>query len=317
VVRSEGHQRRCQGCGTPLARDNRSRLCSPCSRHEVQASGAPAKPDGFWRRATLRDALGARHFGQVLYAYRHEHRPVLTQAKVGRWLGLTQGQVSRIEIGPPIRDLDALVHWARVLRIPAGMLWFDLPGQTRQAPDNERENATDRLSRRITPRQPNLAALHAPPEEIIAYLQEQWHLLVRADNLFGPAHVLWLVHEQLKLIESLLPDVHNGVRTSLLSLGAEYAESAAWLHEDADDQKAAFWTSRALEWAHAAGDHRLVAWALFRRSQQVARDGDVAQAIGLAQAAQNRIRPDDATYSSGRWSAAVLCQATLGCAGVG
>jgi tetratricopeptide (TPR) repeat protein len=72
-----------------------------------------------------------------------------------------------------------------------------------------------------------------------------------------------------------------------LSLGAEYAESAAWLHEDAGDQIATFWTGRALAWAHAAEDHRLVAWSLFRRSQQVAAQRDVAQAIGLARAAQD------------------------------
>jgi hypothetical protein len=96
VGSSEGQERRCQGCGTRLARDNRSRLCSPCSRHEVAASSAPIKQDGFWQRPALRDALESRHFGQVLNAYRYEHRPVLTQAKVGRWLGLTQGQVSRL-----------------------------------------------------------------------------------------------------------------------------------------------------------------------------------------------------------------------------
>lgn len=113
-------------------------------------------------------------------------------------------------------------------------------------------------------------------------------MLVRADNLFGPAHVLKLVHEQIELIEALLRHARDSVRASLLSLGAEYAESAAWLHEDANnDQMAAFWTSRALEWAHAAGDHRLVAWALFRRSQQVAGERDAAQAIGLARAARS------------------------------
>jgi hypothetical protein len=112
-------------------------------------------------------------------------------------------------------------------------------------------------------------------------------LLVRADNLFGPAYVLRLVHEQIELIESLLHDTRDDVRASLLSLGARYAESAAWLHEDADDQLATFWTSRALEWAHAAGDHLLVAWALFRRSQQAAREGNAVWSIGLAQAAEN------------------------------
>ena len=71
----EGQERRCQGCGTRLARDNRSRLCSPCSRHEVQASSAPIKQDSFWQRAALRDALESRHFGRVVNAYRYEHRP--------------------------------------------------------------------------------------------------------------------------------------------------------------------------------------------------------------------------------------------------
>jgi hypothetical protein len=65
-------------------------------------------------------------------------------------------------------------------------------------------------------------------------------LLVRADNLFGPAYVLRLVHEQLELIESLLADTRDDVRAARWSLGARYAESAAWLHEDADDQLATF-----------------------------------------------------------------------------
>ena len=108
----KGQERCCQGCGTRLARDNRSRRCSPCSRHEVVATSAPIKQDAFWQRAALRDALESRHFGQVLNAYRYEHRPILTQAKVGRWLGLTQGQVSRLErTAQPTHDLNKLDQW--------------------------------------------------------------------------------------------------------------------------------------------------------------------------------------------------------------
>jgi transcriptional regulator with XRE-family HTH domain len=130
VARSEGPERRCQGCRTRLARDNHARLCSPCSRHEVQASSAPTKQDGFWERAALRDALESRHFGQVLNAYRYDHRPVLTQAKVGRWLGLTQGQVSRLErTAQPTHDLNKLDQWARALHIPQRYLWFQLSEQ--------------------------------------------------------------------------------------------------------------------------------------------------------------------------------------------
>jgi hypothetical protein len=29
--------------------------------------------------------------------------------------------------GPPVRNLDTLAHWARVLRIPPHLLWFKLP----------------------------------------------------------------------------------------------------------------------------------------------------------------------------------------------
>ena len=54
-------------------------------------------------------------------------RDGISQEMLGTWLGLTQAQVSRIENGPPIRNLDTLAHWARVLRIPVHLLWFKLP----------------------------------------------------------------------------------------------------------------------------------------------------------------------------------------------
>ncbi|WP_255292763.1 DNA-binding protein [Micromonospora sp. WMMA1996] len=47
------------------------------------------------------------------------------------WFGITQAQLSRVENGPPMVHLDRLVHWARVLRIPAHRLWFDLPSSER------------------------------------------------------------------------------------------------------------------------------------------------------------------------------------------
>jgi transcriptional regulator with XRE-family HTH domain len=290
-------------CGAYLATDNAGRLCANCQRATRDKFIAPPQvPAEFWQTDQLRAAFAAQHIGRVARAYRlhpyhHEvYGPAgISQGLLGQWLGVQQPQISRIENGPPIRDLDTLAYWARLLGIPARMLWFDLPGTARQATTNRdsgadrgHANAADNPSPLVIPSGPNLAALlAAPPQETIVYLREQWHLLVRADNLFGPAHALHLVHEQIELVEALLRDARDDVRPSLLSLGAQYAESAAWLHEDADDQLAAFWTSRALEWAHAGGDHRLVAWALFRRSQQVARDGDAAWSIGLVQAAQN------------------------------
>ncbi len=82
----------------------------------------------------MRDAFAGWHMGRVCCAYRrhpfHGSDP-LSQELVGRWLGITQPQLSRIEHGPPIRDLDKLIHWARTLRIPPYCLWFDLPGSAR------------------------------------------------------------------------------------------------------------------------------------------------------------------------------------------
>lgn len=84
-------------------------------------------PAEFWERPAFAEAFAARHFGRVLYAYRYEHRPVLTQAKIGRLLGVSQAQVSRLEReAQPARDLDKLVEWAQILRIPQKHLWFRL-----------------------------------------------------------------------------------------------------------------------------------------------------------------------------------------------
>ncbi|MFF5202974.1 hypothetical protein ACFY3B_25570 [Micromonospora parva] len=54
---------------------------------------------------------------------------MLPQTVVAGWLGITQAQLSRVENGPPLVHLDRLVHWAKLLGMPARSLWFRLPGQ--------------------------------------------------------------------------------------------------------------------------------------------------------------------------------------------
>ncbi len=137
-----GRERYCR-CGTRLALDNSGPQCAQCQRASRDKLIAPPQvPGGFWERDRLRDAFAAQHMGKVVRAYREHpyHWPVygeggIPQRLLGEWLGLSQGQVSRIENGPPIRNLDTLAYWARVLRIPAHLLWFDLPdGSSRAAP---------------------------------------------------------------------------------------------------------------------------------------------------------------------------------------
>ncbi|MGH8904103.1 MAG: hypothetical protein ACRDYA_21085, partial [Egibacteraceae bacterium] len=105
----------------------------------------PEVPPEFWDTDRIRDAFANWHIGQVIRAYRHHsfHRRPLPQELVGGWVGLTQAQMSRIEHGPPVTDLKKLISWAQTLRIPARCLWFDLPGQRRDAPaDQPRDGGT-------------------------------------------------------------------------------------------------------------------------------------------------------------------------------
>lgn len=117
------------GCGTRLARDNRSRRCAACqARARDLMLRPPDVPAQFWDLPQLRDALAGWHIGHVISAYRHHpyHGQVLRQELVAGWVGLTQAQLSRIENGPPVKDLDKLTLWAHVLGIPPHLLWFQL-----------------------------------------------------------------------------------------------------------------------------------------------------------------------------------------------
>ncbi len=126
-------------CGTHLAKDNTERQCARCQRASRDKLIAPPDvPAEFWQTEQFREAFAAQHIGWVSRAYRtHPHHYEvygpggISQTLLGQWLGLRQPQVSRIETGPPIPHLDTLHHWVRTLRIPAELLWFDMPGQAR------------------------------------------------------------------------------------------------------------------------------------------------------------------------------------------
>ncbi|MGQ0777576.1 MAG: hypothetical protein ACT4NY_24730 [Pseudonocardiales bacterium] len=129
----------CQ-CGTHLAKDNTERQCARCQRESRDKLITPPEvPPEFWQTEQLREAFTARHMGRVARAYRtHPHHYAvygpsgISQTLLGQWLGLRQPQVSRFETGPALQHLDTLQHWARIMRIPPELLWFDMPGQTRE-----------------------------------------------------------------------------------------------------------------------------------------------------------------------------------------
>jgi transcriptional regulator with XRE-family HTH domain/tetratricopeptide (TPR) repeat protein len=124
-------------------------------------------------------------------------------------------------------------------------------------------------------------------QEIFVHLREQWHALVKTDNLLGPRFALAGVLNQISVVEALRSVLRDEQRIEVSRLGAKYAESAAWLYEDTDNMtQARFWTNQAMERAYEGDDERMLAWTIFRRAQQAAVIPDAAQTIGLAQAAR-------------------------------
>ncbi|MEU4574606.1 hypothetical protein [Nonomuraea sp. NPDC023979] len=122
--------------------------------------------------------------------------------------------------------------------------------------------------------------------DVLDHLREQWHLLVQRDNLLGPRHTIPAVCEQIAVLEQLLVPARGDDRVDVLRLAARYAESAAWLFEDAGDaDQAGHWTDRAATWAYEVGDNQLIAWTMFRRSQQAMGSRRAGDVLGLATSA--------------------------------
>ncbi|WP_410614027.1 XRE family transcriptional regulator [Amycolatopsis sp. lyj-109] len=76
---------------------------------------------------------------------------------LGRWLGLTQAQVSKLENGKPEQNLETLRRFAKILHLPQHLLWFDFQGQSRlripHSSTNEKVYAGSRPSGLITPQE--------------------------------------------------------------------------------------------------------------------------------------------------------------------
>jgi transcriptional regulator with XRE-family HTH domain len=322
VARSESHERRCQGCGTQLAGDNPSRRCGPCARREVQPSSVPIKPDEFWQRPALRAAQEARHFGQMINAYRHEHRPVLTQAKVGRWLGLTQGQVSRLErTAQPTHDLHKLEQWARALHVPERYLWFRLSQQPVHAyvrssdahslGDESATGGEDVRRRQLLLRaveagaasagspafgwfnaqprpQPSTRAVGMTDVQIIREMTQTFR---RLDHRFGGGHARsaltnYLASDVLPLLRAgrHRDDVHHDLSTAV----AELYQLAGWMSYDVGDTGSGCrYFRQAIHLCHDIGDDALAGEMLAGMSHQTAFLRSPALAIDLAQAAKD------------------------------
>jgi tetratricopeptide (TPR) repeat protein len=137
---AHGGDRRCAGCGSILAADNSAHLCSRCYREQRDQLRTPPTQlrNEFFETDEFRSAFESQHIGKVFKAFRNHPRHLqlfnkaLNQELLGRWLGLTQAQVSKLENAKqPEQNLEILRNYARILHLPQHLLWFDLPGQSR------------------------------------------------------------------------------------------------------------------------------------------------------------------------------------------
>lgn len=282
--------RYCMRCGSRLTRDSRASMCAPC--RQLSGIGSDHAPDlgpDFWHTDQMRDAFASRNMGTVVRAYRyhpaHGHKP-LPQETVSRWLGtVTQSQLSRIESGRNRIDiLDKLIHYAHALKMPADLLWFELPEEKDEAP--KRSGDVFAL-----PGGPLVAATSFKPESaLVDSLIGTLDLYLSMDNLAGPQPLMSIAPQQLRFVENLLSNASSKDRKQLLYVGARYAEFAGWMYQDAGALNSAMqMSSTALDFAQEAGDESLISYILMRRSN-IATDAKRPElALKLADAALDKL----------------------------
>jgi transcriptional regulator with XRE-family HTH domain len=261
----------------------------------------------------------------VLNAYRYEHRPVLTQAKVGRWLGLTQGQVSRLErTAQPTHDLDKLDQWARALGIPERYLWFQLsqqPARAYTSPrgahslDDESETGGEDVRRRQLLRRAVAAGAacvgsstfgwfsaqpatgsgtRAVGKTDVQIIREMTQTFRRLDNRFGGGHARSAVNNYLS--SDVLPLLHgsqyrDSVRPDLFAAVAELKQLAGWMAYDMGEADSGRRHLRnAMHLCKDVGDDALAGEMLAGMSHQAAFLRSATLATDLARAAKDNAK---------------------------
>lgn len=292
-------------CTVRLARDHPGDLCSSCEKALLDLHLAPPEvPANFWDTEQFRDAIAAQHIGRVSRAYRkHPYfvskysKDGIPQEVVGKWLGLTQAQISRIENGKPIRNLDTLAHWARTLRIPAHLLWFSLPDkQPRMFVGESSAGCTRRTREASTGR--SLGPFQKLPtfngteygNNPDAAAMESFR---SADLQVGGGHLYGSVinYLQSNLAPRLFGGKENGDGTSVFTAAGALTEMAGWMAHDAGrDEVAQQHFGRALDLVRVGGDRQLGAHVLGSMSHLASHLGKPDEAIRLARKGRDVLR---------------------------
>jgi hypothetical protein len=299
-------------CGTRLARDNASGRCAACTKGARGTNGTPTRPQGvpaeFWNHPSMCAALGQWHMGRVIAAYRthpHHGRP-LRQEIVAAWVGITQPQLSRIENGPVMVDLGKLTQWARLLRIPSDLLWFQVPEQHRR---------TERPAPPVAVVGGDVRALpgEGPGSDDTAAVQG-WRVM---DAVIGGAYLYGTVTTYLR--DQVAPRLFGGEGgaddVAVFTAAAALTEMAGWMaHECGRDADARQHFHRAWDLSTVGADRHLGVHVLNSVAHLTHHQGRPDEAVGVAQAAQRALAtgPRNPELAAKLLATQARCHATLG-----
>lgn len=305
--------RYCSRCGAWLARDQRGVMCSPCAHRRDQDDQRAVHGADFWQQDSVRDALASQHFGRFVLAYRTAHDPPLTQTTLGRWLGMTQAQVSRMEratTGP--WDLRKLQRWAATLKVPADMLWFAASHTTHESDTATRKVSLEDVHRRDMLKLTGAAVVagsgvaDAPWQRLaeclarrrtadaatVRMIESRTAEFFRSEETMPARQLVTSLRTHHQALRDLITTTtDDALRRRLLVAVGETEALAGWTLFDLQRPRDAVRLYRnALESARAAGDNPLVACVLGYWSYLLSTQDDSPAAVRMLADATEQVR---------------------------
>lgn len=105
------------------------------------------------------------------------------------------------------------------------------------------------------------------------HFQQIRKVLIDNDNMFGARNIVLAVQEQVNTLQRLRQSYRGIDQQKLIQVQIQFAEFCGWLYQDSGDYRAAaYWSGRALEWAHMWDDRDEIAFILARKSRHLAAD---------------------------------------------
>ncbi|MEC3978613.1 helix-turn-helix domain-containing protein [Amycolatopsis sp. H20-H5] len=294
---------------------------------------APIQSADFWERPELRAALNDRHFGRFLRVYRLAHEPQVQQTQLAAWIGITQGQLSRIErAASPVHDLEKLDLWARLLHIPKHLLWFQAAPESTHAPSSQpsqtdseppRQEPGGDVPRRHVLKAASAAASasllanspwqrlidsvdHARPVDsaTVQLMQDRTASFFDTEETVPARQVLESLAKHKAIINTLLENARtDAIRNQLAVMLGETHALIGWLYFDLGRaaEAAGAWR-QTLKISKATGDGPLAACALGYWSYLAASRNDIAPAVRLLQQAEDYV-PGNTAPATRAWIA--------------